>query len=282
MPILTDEQIRNFEIRQSLRLVNSSIDKKAVDYNDLGYDIIVAWGASNTVSLGTGLLPTQDYPSPAVLALPPTGTDAGNYVIATNPLTHRELVANSVGAWCAMGREVSQLLPNNRRVLIMPLALSGAGFAENRWNPTNDLYVDTVTRVNAVLATNPNNRILCFANCMHGGSDKDMTEANYRTAWLNFTSGMRTAINRHPNLLFLIGGYPDSALALDGGARGAKQTYMRDTLIKELGNAAFVQTTGLAAIADNIHFSAASQLVIGQRMATTLINIIRNRDNSIL
>lgn len=280
MPQLTSDQIRNFEIRQSLRLLNSNVAGKTVDYNDIGDDIIVAWGASNSVGLGTGLLPSRDFSHPRVLVLPTIGADAGTLVIAADPLSHREVVANSVGAWVTMGKEVVRLLPNTRRVVILPVALSGTGFAENRWNPGNDLYTDTVTRVNTLLAQNPNNRILCFANFMHGGQDKDMAAAAYKTAWVNFVNGMRGAINRHPNLLFIVGGAPDSALAVDGGTRGLKQAIIRDELTKEISNFVFVQTTGLAAEGDNIHFTAASHRVTGVRMGAALISYLRNQDNT--
>lgn len=279
MPQLTPDQIRNFEIRQSLRLLNGNVAGKTIDYNDIGFDIIVAWGASNSVGLGTGLVASRDFIDPNVLVLPTIGTDAGRIVIAQDPLSHREVVANAVGAWVTMGKEVERLLPAHRRILIMPLALSGAGFAENRWNPGNDLYTDTVTRVNAVLNQNPSNRILCFANFMHGGNDKDMTNANYRTAWLAFVNGMRSSIVRHPNLLFIIGGYPDSGLTIDGGTRGAKQTFMRDSLISELGNAVFVDTSGLAAEGDNIHFTADSHRTTGIRMANALISRLKAADD---
>lgn len=260
---LSNDQAKNLELRAAIRAINTNVSWNAINREDVGYDIIVAWGASNTVGYGSPIIPEYDFNSPRVLQLETSGSLG--VTIAKEPLQHYEVRTNNIGAVHKIGKLITNLRPNNRTLLILPRALGGAGFAENRWNPGNDLYNQTVAAVNATLAENPNNRVLFFFNCLHGGQDKDMATEAYKSAWRAFINGIRGSIVRHPNLLFITAGYPDSSVNLDGGVRGQKQVIVRDQLIPEFRNWLWVNTAGLGNDADNLHFSAAGQRLLAER-----------------
>lgn len=257
--------IQTLETRQLLRSFRNYLSNSSTNVNDQGYDIIVAWGASNTVSYGEGINTALDYPSHRVLQYATTGSNANTIIQALDPLAHNEIRANTAGAFVTMGREYSALLPNNRSVLIVPVALSGAGFAENRWNPGNDLYNDMVSRINTLLALSPKNRLVAFVNSPHGGGDVNFNSTDYRNRWLAFIDALRTLYGEVP---FIISSYPDTALVASGGVRQLLQNVIV-TLPTLRPRVFFVDGAGLSNF-DELHYSATAQRELGRRYANVL------------
>lgn len=271
--MLSTDEATNLELRQAVRRLSSSVRQGAVNREDVGYDIVVIWGASNSVGYGLGIDLTRDYNSERVLMLPTSGVNNGIIVQATEPLQHREIRVNEIGTFHGLGKRIAEVLPLNRRVFLLPAALSGNGFAENSWNPGNGLYNDTVSRINTLLAANPNNRLLMFANYLHGGQDKDMAATAYRNAWLAFIDALRTL---YGNVPFFVGSYSDSALPLDSSARQQAQTNWLTNVQPARPLLYFINGTGLASVADNLHFNAASHRVLVDRWFNVFLSHLRN------
>lgn len=280
MPQLTDDMIRNYEIRQSLRLLNSNVAGKTADYNDIGFDLILAWGASNTVGYGAPIDPIENVAHPRVFQYASSGTRANTIYTAVDPLAHREIRANNHGNVFQFAKRVAAVLPGNRTVLILPCALGGTGFSENRWNPGNDLFNDSVARANTIIAQSPNNRLLCILNSGHGADAIALTDAAWIAAYQATIGGFRSQITRAANTVAMSVGATDAALPLDGGARQAKELLFANTLPNVISNYLYVSGSGLAAEGDNTHYNGASQIALGNRLFDRYVRWLQAQENA--
>lgn len=284
MPQLTEDQIKNYEIRQSLRLLNLNVAGKAIDYADIGYDIIIAWGSSNTVGYGAGLDAIANAPHPRVFQYPSIGDSLNTIIPAVDPLFHRDPVAsmaNRTGYVFTFAKQLAGITPGNRRILILPVAESfqqTVGFASDRWNPGNDLFNDTVTRAN-LLATG-NNRVIAFTNAQHGADSVAFgaNEAEWIKRYVDFYREMRALVKTAASAPAFTIGVPDSRRPLDGGIHGT-----RETTLANLKNSVplhyYVSGAGLPAEADNIHYSRVAQLQLGYRLFDTYASHLAILDN---
>lgn len=236
--------------------------------DDIGYDIIVAHQASNTVGYGNTLDPRLDIISPRVWQQASSGTQAGRIVPAADPLLHPDFQANKVGAVVGFAIRLVQHLPLNRRILIIPNAQGGVGHADATWQPGGTLYADTVTRVNALVTANPKNKVLTFFAYIHGGNDVSFWSGNqaaYKTAVKTQIDGFRSSIKTAAAAPFIIGGYSDAS-APNGSDRANINAWYGGTLPTERSKILYVAPTGLASEADNLHLTADSQRVMSDRI----------------
>lgn len=193
----------------------------------------------------------------------------GQLVPAARPLEHHDRpVAGGMG-W-ALQFSIDYLAANPGVSLVfVPAGAGGTGFSNNRWNPGNDLFVDAVSRTNALMTAHPE---FVFQGILwqQGEADSGSTqEALSHAAALDaMIAGMRTAIQaadaRTPVVL---GGMVPSWVA-QLSSRQLVQAGIEDTP-NRVAHCAHVSSAGLNA-SDGIHFDAASMRLLGSRYVDAL------------
>lgn len=153
-------------------------------------------------------------------------------------------------------------------VVLVPAAMGGTGFGDNRWNPGDDLYADAVARVNALMTANPG---FLFKGILWHQGERDMNAAiatpaaAYRAALDAMIAGMRADIVAADATTPFVLGQP------------LYSRYSAEPVFAEITNTpsttaycAVVSSEGLTDRGDNLHFNAASLRSLGARYATAL------------
>lgn len=249
----------------------------------IGFDIIPVFGQSNSVGYGTGIDTILDYTNDRILQLGQLSGYNNTLIKASEPLQHAEntIGLNRIGFALAFSREMLKILPINRTIILVPCGVGGTGFSGNRWNPGNDLYNTTITRVQTALAlgTPTNNRILCYlwhqgeADTGSGGTGSAMTQNDYATALDNMINSMRTTLGLAP---FLAGDFVQtwaSGVPASTPIRAAINDLINRIDYTGVANTDSLGGDGTTGV---IHFSAASQRILGVRYYTAYSSALTN------
>lgn len=242
------------------------------DKTDIGYDIIIGAGASNIVGFGEGIDTNFDYVHPRVLQYPAMGDYFNKIIQAKEPLTHHNPTErpNAVGALLTLGKLIADILPANRKVLIVPCALQGTNFANGDWNPGNPYYNFMVTRVNNVISTFPKSRVLLMPWTIPGGNDTLSTSTTFKNQIDNFIQGARTSITGASNLPVIVFGSTQQIINVDTN-RARLTTDMLDTpnrlpRVSSINVSDLKTNDEVLGNGDTLHFSAQAQRIIGERL----------------
>lgn len=243
------------------------------DYSDLvtylgeetsvGYDIVVAIGQSNMEGNNNG---KDRAPNPRIKQY--NQSDA--VVDANDNLDH---YAGTTGAGPAYSfcELILPFLNSNRTLLIVPAALGGTGFDDDRWNPGDDLYTNAVAQVNEAKALTGTNRVI-VALWQQGESDVGDENTNYRQQFDTFVSSFRTAISES-NLPFVVGTMPplwvDNVTIRSLWDNWIRTAYQR---VPYLGS---IDTDG-GLLFDAIHYDDVSMREIGNRYFSGFIAAYQN------
>ena len=247
-------------------------DPLAANPNDIGYDIVLLIGQSNM----SGHTPIESY-DPAldttntrIQQRPPVGASANTIILANDPLWHHDKQAQgAIGLGMSFARAYLQTIPVTRKILLLPQASGGTGFADNRWNPGNDLYNSAVTNTNAALALDPKNRLVAILWHQGENDTGSLTKAQYITRLDAMINGMRSAITGATNVRFILGEMVRDWVGTVAG-RVAIQQAIQETPTR-LFYTAVTSSLGLSGSGgDNIHFSGASARTLGQRYFNNL------------
>lgn len=203
-----------------------------VSATDTGYDVVLLLGQSNMQGGDpTAPVPLVDITHPRVFSYARVGANSGKVVQAADPLQHPATGSNGgVGPGMSFARWYADIVPGNRRVLLVPAAYSGAGFFNGndaaRWNPyadfssgntANSLYEGALTQAQAALtAAGANSRIVA-ALWVQGEADINTAATTYRTYLESLIDGLRDRLAL-PQLPFVIGGMVPEAVAATNGA----------------------------------------------------------------
>ncbi|GAB1539638.1 sialate O-acetylesterase [Scytonema sp. NUACC21] len=230
--------------------------------SDIGFDIYLLIGQSNAQGWGNTLDANFDFTSDRIYQYPSSGTYLNKIIQAKEPLFHSEQMSNQIGFCMSFAREVLLVTPNYRKILVVPCAVAGTGFSDNRWNPGNDLYNFAVQQCNAAKALNSNNRLKAIL-WHQGEQDVEMTKTAYSAALDAMITSLRNALNAD-TVPFILGELVREWV----GSTQARINILQ--AIQEaptrLSNVKVASSLGLAGNSgDNVHFSADSQRILGQR-----------------
>ena len=118
--------------------------------------MVLLAGQSNMVGFGLGFDAALDgTPDPRIGQWSQAG-GRGRIVAAIDPLLHPGAAARRVGLGLSFARAYIAARPPGRRILLVPAAVGGTGFANGRWNPGDDLFEAALKRTSAALAAAPN------------------------------------------------------------------------------------------------------------------------------
>lgn len=200
----------------------------------------------------------------------------GVLIPARRPLEHwSQPVAGGIGWALQFSIEYRAANPDIDLVLV-PAALGGTGFSDNRWNPGDDLYADAVARVNALMAVRPE---FSFRGILwHQGEADSFTAADaaaHQGALEAMIAAMRTDIAAAgPQTPFVAGGMVPALVAASADRQRVQANL--ESLGSRVAHTAHAASTGLSAIADGVHFNAAAMRVLGSRYLAGLAEAALN------
>ena len=184
----------------------------------------------------------------------PTYTDTTT-IAASPPLGHWDAQAGDMGL--ALQFSIDYVAATSARVILIPAADGGTGFAGNNWNPGNAQYEHAVDATNALMTANPD---WIFKAILWHQGESDRTNNNFSKQFHKMIQQMREDINdadqETPFILgqLVVGG--SQTTALNSGVLTNTPTYNYFT--------ALVSSTSLTS-GDNLHFDAASLRTFGSR-----------------
>ncbi|MEE4212817.1 MAG: sialate O-acetylesterase [Parvularcula sp.] len=150
-------------------------------------------------------------------------------------------------------------------LVLIPAAHGGTGFAGNRWNPGDDLYMDAVARVNALMTAHP--AFLFKGIIWHQGEadTSNVAEADaYEAALDAMFAAMRTDISAMTAQTPIVLGQMVESWVSGNVHREQVQAIINDTP-RRIPYTAVVSSSGASAASN--HFDAAGYRTMGARYA---------------
>lgn len=247
--------------------------------NITGYYIFPIIGQSNTYSGepeagDTTPNPTLDATDPKIFQWGRWDGENNQVIVAEEPLDHigyqgQRPPADKVAWAMTFAKKFIHdgNLPADKAILLVPVGEGGSGFANNKWNPGDANYLDTVNRVNAALSTNTGCAVVCSNELKgflwHQGesdSGNSTSAANHNSALLAMIDGFRSTYGEIP---FVAGGMMESWVN-DGSSYVPYRQQVQDNLQNLPTNRAYTGyadssglTTSSISTNDN-HFSSYS------------------------
>lgn len=233
-------------------------------YTNYQFDIFVCNGQSNMPGRnGPVDYIGADLTNPLIFQL--GRYDVDNYAIMQGFDTLNYVDTNFytvVGLAMSFAKKyVTNSLAAGRAVLLLPCAFGGSGFSNNDWNPGDSIYEDMVTRTQTVLARYPGS---VFKGWLwHQGeadAENNWTALQYNTAFDAMMSNFQGRVTGASSAPIVVG------QLLIGG------TGNTDIIQGALANipsrwplASWTTSVGLSDGGDNLHFTAASERILGAR-----------------
>jgi len=244
------------------------------DPRKAGADVVLLVGQSNMQGAGLPYDPALDAGFDGVEQLAGSGPYAGKVLPAEDSLFHvtQYLFGGSpaVGPGMEFGRQLWLHQEAARKVLLVPAARGGTGFAGNAdysWDPDNKAAAVNLARRAAdacarALALNPSHRLAAIL--WHQGEADAMARVDerwYRRKLLQLIDLFRAELGPVP---FLAGGMVPEWITASPSARGIDRVHR--SISSERPLTAFVEgPQGAATAGDIIHYSAAGARELGLR-----------------
>jgi hypothetical protein len=183
-------------------LIFVSCRKDFADESEIGYDVILVAGQSNT-HYGWGYDSVLDKVDNRVFQLGRFKENDYKIIPAAEPLDHHTKKNNRIGFALTFAKlYASAFLQEDREVLIIPCGRAGSGFKNKRWNRGDFYYQDAVERTQFVLSGFRNNRLV--AVLWHQGED-DVSNLNYQQNLDQFINDFRFDLGA-ADVPFILGG----------------------------------------------------------------------------
>lgn len=234
--------------------------------DNAGYDCFLCVGQSNSEGYGINIDNAYDFSDPSILQYTGGGAYERNLILATEPLSHRSGgISNCIGFHLSFAKQYKK--QTNRNVILIPCALGGTGFVDNRWNPGNDLFEYSIQNVKNVLNLDSKN-VLKAILWHQGENEVNNTSTLFKSRLDAMINAYRSRLNL-PNLPFVLGELVPSWFTVQS-SRIAINNTIKDTP-NRLNNCACVSSEGLTPInvngsdSDKIHFDSKSQRLFGKR-----------------
>jgi hypothetical protein len=164
--------------------------------------LILVVGQSNT-HYGLGLNEVLDAPVDGIYQL---GRFENNSCIipVCEPLDHHSKTAGRIGFALKFSKLLHDHMQGSQNLIIVPCGFGGTGFIDNRWNKTNDLYEDAVSRVNMLMTYFPDASIAAIL-WHQGETDVLLGNQNYEADLDNFINDLRSDLG-NDTIPFILGG----------------------------------------------------------------------------
>jgi hypothetical protein len=234
------------------------------------YDVVLVIGQSNSCPSGSPKDSLLDIEDPRILQYPNGGTYNDRLVLAKEPIFQGTGVVesgneNNIGFASHFAKNYVRVYPT-RKLVIIPMGIGNTGFSNNRWNRGNDLYNNAVTQTNEFLANYSGSKLVAIL--FHMGErdhDSGVSVTTQKASLLAMLDGLRLDITNGANIPFITGGHssdwvPDSLTK-------ALYNDMYSKLNRSRNYVGYASSAGLngSGLGNEIHFSAASMRVLGDR-----------------
>ncbi len=238
-------------------------------HGEPGYDVVLLVGQSNMSGYGGYIVPGFDTTDPRIQQW----GHANAIELAIDPLQHPDAPFNTgrIGPGMSFARAYLKDIPAVRKILLVPAAYKGSGFADARWNPGDDLFEGAVVKANAAMASNASGNCIAAVLWSQGESDVGrLAPPAYQTALDHMIKTLRSRVSGAQAAPFILGQFsPDWT----GPTPSAEQQGILDAIndtTKRLPLTAIASTKGLTSnvtqgLNGAVHLDAASQRIYGLR-----------------
>lgn len=253
----------------SVPLMFYSCERTTVDRCDPGQvyapKIILIAGQSNT-HFGLGQDDQLDAEAPNIYQLGRSTFD-NCVIVAAEPLHHHSGSPDRIGFGLTFAKLLSAHHGHNTDIILVPCGFGGTGFADNRWNKGNDLYIDAVVRTNSLRSKYPEGEVVAIL-WHQGETDVFLENQNYQQDLDSFIVDLRADISAD-SVPFILGGMVPYWVAQDLPRQNfqqlIKQTPQRIGMTGYADPEVPTMITKPDDTFDEIHFDAAGQRELGQR-----------------
>lgn len=163
-------------------------------------------------------------------------------------------------------------------LVLVPAADGGTSLSSGHWQRGGAGFEDTVTRINAVMAAQPD---FSFGGFLWHQGESDAGNPDYQTQLDQMIADLRTDITSATSQTpFVLG-----QLAPSWVAGNADRQAIQDTISEtpaRVANTSVVPTSGLTVLADGLHFDAPSLRTLGTGYASALAAAAADLGQSLL
>lgn len=250
-----------------------------------GWDIIVAAGQSNMAGVSTGSVPSAllDASDPSIYEL---RSGSSSPTVAVAPLGHPTSNANGYGP----GPELefakaykARKLRSNRRVLILPVAVSSTGVTESGpWAVGGAAYNNMLAQISAAIALPGNNRVVALL-WSQGETDSNRSQVGgtsattqeYRNAFHPVIDGFRASTPSAAYAPIVIMGMEPAWVSAQA-YRQPVQAALESVPTFKKWTAYSAGPSGYAASVGDLHFNAAGNRLRGRNAFTAWLSAVDN------
>jgi len=252
------------------------INAGLLDPNDAGFDIVLCAGQSNMEGnpASDALIDVGD---PRISQWANSSTDTGSYrqiIAGADPLYMPNGVrTGKTGPATWFAKAYLSTVPQNRKVLLVPVAVGSTAMVGSVWQPGNPggtyyerAISDTNLAVTAAQAMYPNSRVVGVLWAQ--GEADGVSTANPIPQWqyaMNLKAliaGFRSRITGAANSWFIISSMTPEGIAAHTGETGIDLAHKQ--VAAEVDRCAFIQpVSGMAA---DVHYTAPGIRIMGTRM----------------
>lgn len=263
------------------------IDTKEIDVNTAvsmyngvyGYDTIALAGQSNMRGNPDIRVGIDDNYSTVSNNVYQFGYSDQSISDATNPLKHISFFTNRMGCWLSLCNSLVPKTEYKRKTLLVPLAKGGTGFTptdtNDNWGPNEALLNGAISSLNAALNTNYYNNLICFA-WWQGEKDAIDNTTTYGSdfsemidSWILNVPKMNSST---PVLMLQPGSWEDPGQA---NVEAGLLSYQDSSFSGRSGsNIAKYISLSDQTRSDDVHYTAESVSVAGERLYSTLSPLI--------
>lgn len=242
-----------------------------VDSDDLGFDIVLCAGQSNMEG-NPASDPLIDIGDSRMYQFAGSSSDAATYrkiITGADPLyMYNGPRTGKTGPATWFGKAYLSTVPNNRRVLLVPVAAGSTGLIGSFWqsgNPGGTLYELAIAQSNlaitAAQAWYPNSRFVGVI-WAQGEADAGQTQAAYAAGFKAVIAGFRSRIAGAANSWFVISGMVPEYVAANPSFGVIDLAHRQ--VASETDRCAYVP--GATGYANDVHYTAPGVRVMGSRL----------------
>lgn len=240
------------------------------DAADVGFDVILVAGQSNAVGNGASFDAQLDAVDSRVWQWCASGAYSGQVIPALDPLYHPSTLTGRIGFAVAFARLYAASIQQNRRVLLVPAAVSGTAFTTGAGDwvagaPGGVLYEQAVSLATSAVGRLSTNRLVGVL-WLQGESDGSLTQAQYETHLDALIAGFRARIPTASTSWFVLGTMTPERQATQPAIHAAHVA----TPVRNARAALFAGQPGYGNSGDTLHYSALGQRYLGLAAASAI------------
>lgn len=173
---------------------SDSVTLSAVGASDYeGVDIVLALGSDNMLTQIANSFDVNLHSEPEMKQLAMSSSYAGKIVpYSIGPKFLTSSVTNPAGCIPALFcKGYLRSIRYQRRVVVVPVAVSGSSYTGGSWNESDPVYQAAVLAANTVIASDPNSKVVSIL--WHSG-EEDAEAASTAAEYVNYVADMVSAI----------------------------------------------------------------------------------------